>query len=533
MLRRNINVTAGLVNGAIGTILDIFPSRVSIKFDHIKVPCDIERVRGKFLVLKTYYVYRTQFPLMLAYAVTIHKCQGLSLDCAIVDLSAKVFADGMAYVALSRVRSIDGLHLTAFTPKSIRVNTRCLEEINRLRKLYRNDLPQYDIPFQTASTKRKLTGTCEDEEPPLKKPCRVYKKRKVTPRAPLKQPSLLPNKRKLDVKSGEGAPPSKCIRTNSTPQGNRVWPFRFHSVDDHWQRNICLKLGLTFTSPNGVSRGSPDMPLTRPDMRKTKRVLPDGNCMFRSLSRVVTGSQTQHKEIRSVILKHMQDIAPLMLGHIEGRNSYNSVDEYIEKSKMENDMTWGTDLELLCFAHLTNTCVFTYCVESSNWARYGPHNVDRSLPVDLSVQSIYLCHPPGHYDLVGCTVNVPTSNVPHNNADRSKPNSDPKSTPTPNGNNTGKKTTKPKPSDRRPNTGRSNAARAQWTAGMRNLDVFHGLIYHPVDEQWQREKCTMLNLSFCSRNGLSPGGPSVPLTHKIPLYESELMEIACSAASLT
>ena len=59
--------------------------------------------------LTIYYVSRTQFPLILAYGVTIHKCQGLSLNCAIVDLSEKVFADGMAYVALSRVRSLNGL----------------------------------------------------------------------------------------------------------------------------------------------------------------------------------------------------------------------------------------------------------------------------------------------------------------------------------------------------------------------------------------------------------------------------------------
>ena len=57
-------------------------------------------------MIKNFYVYRKQFPLILTYAVTIHKCQGLSLDCAIVDLSCEVFSDGMAYVALSRVRSL-------------------------------------------------------------------------------------------------------------------------------------------------------------------------------------------------------------------------------------------------------------------------------------------------------------------------------------------------------------------------------------------------------------------------------------------
>uniref|UniRef100_A0A1X7V3W3 ATP-dependent DNA helicase n=1 Tax=Amphimedon queenslandica TaxID=400682 RepID=A0A1X7V3W3_AMPQE len=55
-----------------------------------------------------------QFPLILAFAVTIHKCQGLSLDNAIIDLSDNMFSAGMAYVALSLVRMLSGVHLTCF-----------------------------------------------------------------------------------------------------------------------------------------------------------------------------------------------------------------------------------------------------------------------------------------------------------------------------------------------------------------------------------------------------------------------------------
>ena len=74
---------------------------ITVKFDHISESYSIERVRSKFMLLKTFFVYRKQFPLILAYAVTIHKCQGLSLDTAIIDLSSKVFRPGMAYVDLT------------------------------------------------------------------------------------------------------------------------------------------------------------------------------------------------------------------------------------------------------------------------------------------------------------------------------------------------------------------------------------------------------------------------------------------------
>jgi ATP-dependent DNA helicase PIF1 len=63
-----------------------------------------------------------QLPLKLAWALTIHKSQGMSLDCADVDIGRGVFAEGQAYVALSRLRSGDGLCLKRFDPSVVKAN---------------------------------------------------------------------------------------------------------------------------------------------------------------------------------------------------------------------------------------------------------------------------------------------------------------------------------------------------------------------------------------------------------------------------
>ncbi len=67
-----------------------------------------------------------QIPLRLAWAITIHKSQGMSLDAAEIDLS-KSFVPGMGYVALSRVRTLAGMKLVGLNEMSLRVNPEVLE----------------------------------------------------------------------------------------------------------------------------------------------------------------------------------------------------------------------------------------------------------------------------------------------------------------------------------------------------------------------------------------------------------------------
>ncbi len=86
----------------------------------------------------------TQFPLKLAWAITIHKSQGLSFEKAIIDLGSGTFAGGQAYVAFSRVRKFDGLFLRkAFSKDNDFVNNEVVEFINGVQY---NSLEIYDLP---------------------------------------------------------------------------------------------------------------------------------------------------------------------------------------------------------------------------------------------------------------------------------------------------------------------------------------------------------------------------------------------------
>jgi ATP-dependent DNA helicase PIF1 len=83
-----------------------------------------------------------QVPLRLAWAITIHKSQGMSLDCAEIDLS-KTFEFGMGYVALSRVRSLEGIKLVGINELALKVS----KEATALDKVLKNkaisDLEEY------------------------------------------------------------------------------------------------------------------------------------------------------------------------------------------------------------------------------------------------------------------------------------------------------------------------------------------------------------------------------------------------------
>lgn len=162
ILRKNLDVNKGLVNGALGTIQDFnylndnkTIKSISIKFDKVQEIYNLERFSADYEYSKNFYVSRSQFPITLAWALTIHKTQGLSLEAVMIYLGKDIFEGGMAYVALSRATCLKNVFIIEFEPSILYANLKVIEEYNRLYEKFKmlnkqfvdyNCLPQNKKP---------------------------------------------------------------------------------------------------------------------------------------------------------------------------------------------------------------------------------------------------------------------------------------------------------------------------------------------------------------------------------------------------
>ena len=130
MLIYNLNQEHGLVNGSRGIVegfsgttpLVLFKGQTSA-FAVSEVSWESDEVDG---------LKRQQIPLILAYALTIHKCQGATLDSAIIDIGPSTFEMGQAYVALSRVKSLESLYIYDLDPSAFKAHPKVLKFYNTL-----------------------------------------------------------------------------------------------------------------------------------------------------------------------------------------------------------------------------------------------------------------------------------------------------------------------------------------------------------------------------------------------------------------
>jgi ATP-dependent exoDNAse (exonuclease V) alpha subunit len=133
MITANIDQKIGLVNGTMGVVKGYSVNGPIIKTSVGEFVIELNKWEMKEQVPEKdgSMKYKTvatmeQIPLRIAYALTIHRVQGLTIDWAVLDLE-RAFSAGQMYVALSRVRSLDGVSLINFPEQKIFADQDCLD----------------------------------------------------------------------------------------------------------------------------------------------------------------------------------------------------------------------------------------------------------------------------------------------------------------------------------------------------------------------------------------------------------------------
>jgi hypothetical protein len=150
--------------------------------------------------------------------------------------------------------------------------------------------------------------------------------------------------------------------------------------------NLGLQTFVLKTLKNGTSTQTPD---------KNSNIMGDGNCFFRAISEILTGSLTQHKILRNTIIGHMNSACKAQLEKYLNGN----MKKYLNDSNMLMDGVWATDAEILATASLLKTDILvhtSYGCDGKKWLRYPA-----SFSLDMTSQDVILLeHSNEHFEPV-------------------------------------------------------------------------------------------------------------------------------------
>lgn len=129
----NLDLESGICNGSQGVIIKFVPAGQGVisaatVFGELAPVVRFTNGCVRVIERQTWQsdeypaLYISQYPLCLAWALTIHKIQGATMAMAEMDLGNAIFEYGQTYVALSRIQTLDGLYLSAFHPQRIKAN---------------------------------------------------------------------------------------------------------------------------------------------------------------------------------------------------------------------------------------------------------------------------------------------------------------------------------------------------------------------------------------------------------------------------
>lgn len=180
----------------------------------------------------------------------------------------------------------------------------------------------------------------------------------------------------------------------------KVDTIEFKPVDKEWQESRASTFGFSVCK-NLPSQDPHTISIIEPPTEKVP-IRADGNCLFRSFSYFLTGSQTSHKRIRQLVLKYMRINTATFSNLAETPN-------YPDGSNMDHHGVWGTEVEIVAFASLVATSIVVYGrfgrdnsgAAIYKWLTYSPNkDVQPAAGLPPSTKIMYLKNTDKHFEPV-------------------------------------------------------------------------------------------------------------------------------------
>ena len=131
-------------------------------------------------------------------------------------------------------------------------------------------------------------------------------------------------------------------------------------MSEEWQRRVCQELGLRFVCAHSCDVGGPNVQLRHPTFGR--RIIGDGNCLFRAFSYIITGAEDQHFELRCRIVEHFRSVDYRL---IETAITAPTVHEYIANSGVDRQGAWGGVAEMFVLASMVGANVYSYRMQNN------------------------------------------------------------------------------------------------------------------------------------------------------------------------